>query len=95
MALSIPQLIMSVILALWSDSPNQKTSTNSSIYLTRGGFIDMTDGSLRRAAIYGLSWSRTVFQSLPYAYVIALNTSNIVPSDNYFRWLGSTVQPNH
>ncbi len=55
----------------------------------------MTDGSLRRAAIYGLSWSRTVFQSLPYAYVIALNTSNIVPSDNYFRWLGSTVQPNH
>ena len=68
-----------------------ENSPNSSIYLTRGGAVTMTTGSLRRAGSDGYYWGVSADQSELYAYFLNFNSANVVPSNNNARWSGFTV----
>ncbi len=68
-----------------------ENSPNSSIYLTRGGAVTMTTGSLRRAGSDGYYWGVSADPSTLYAYFLNFNSANVVPSNNNARWSGFTV----
>ena len=71
--------------------PNQNIS-ESPIYLTRGGNVNMTTGSLRNAGNNGNYWASTAYQSELYAYNLNFNSANVNPSNNNNRWNGFTVR---
>ena len=71
--------------------PNQNIS-ESPIYLTRGGYVNMTTGSLRNAGGNGDYWGVSAYQSELYAYVLDFSSATVVPSDYGTRWDGFTVR---
>ena len=71
--------------------PNQNIS-ESPIYLTRGGYVNITTGSLRGAGLSGYYWASTAYPSELYAYYLDFNSTNVFPSNNYNRWNGFTVR---
>ena len=71
--------------------PNQNIS-ESPIYLTRGGDVDMSTGSLRYAGIVGFYWASTTDPSELSAYNLHFDSSSVYPSSSSNRWSGFTVR---
>ena len=71
--------------------PNQNIS-ESPIYLTRGGYVNITTGSLRGAGYGGYYWASTAYPSELYAYNLHFNSTNVFPSHYDHRWVGFTVR---
>ena len=72
--------------------PTPQTLSKFPIYLTRGGHVGMTTGSLRSAGYDGYYWGVSAYQSELYAYGLYFNSTNVLPSSSDTRWLGFTVQ---
>ena len=66
--------------------------SESPIYLTRGGYVAMTTGSLRYAGVDSLYWASTAYPSELSAYYLDFYSANVIPSNNDVRWAGFTVQ---
>lgn len=75
-----------------NQSLKQANTTISHIYLTRGGNIYMTTGSLRYADDAGAYWSSTIYPSGLYAYRLGFNNTTVNPSYNSDRWYGFTAR---
>ncbi len=65
-----------------------------SIYLTRGGNLNMNIGSLRDAGANGYYWGVSAYPSRSYAYYLSFNSVIVYPSRSSHRWTGFTVPTN-
>ena len=65
--------------------------TDSSIYLTRGGDVDMFRGAMRFAGSDGFYWSSIAHPSEIYMYYFNFTSTEILPSNNDYRLYGFTV----
>lgn len=64
----------------------------SSIYLTRGGVVGKTSGSLRYVGIDGYFWTLSAYENSLFAFTIYFSNLAVNSSNNYNRWNGFTVQ---
>ena len=71
--------------------PTPQTLSKFPIYLTRGGYVSMTTGSLRYAGVDSLYWASTAYPSELSAYYLDFYSANVIPSNNDVRWSGFTV----
>ncbi len=67
---------------------------DSSIYLTRGGFVYLGTGALRYAARISHYWMSTATQSLLESYYLHVDI-NIYPSRSNERYYGFMVRIKH
>ena len=61
-------------------------------FSVRGGYIGLHTGSLRNAGFDGFFWSATTYPSATRAYDLGFNSTNVLPSHYYGRFLGFSVQ---
>ena len=71
--------------------PNQNIS-ESPIYLTRGGVVNITTGSLRDAEYVGMYSSAVAYFYDGYANELWINDNTVRLSPNSARWYGFTVR---
>ena len=69
-----------------------QTSTNSSIYLTRGGILIFKDGSLAYAGEAGYYMSSTAYYYPDYIFTYVLNSNRAFAGYDGYRPNGFTVQ---
>ncbi len=83
---------MLVCLVIVKLTHSNKTSTISPIYLTRGGVVGKTSGSLRYVGIDGYFWTLSAYENSLFAFTIYFSNLAVNSSNNYNRWNGFTVQ---
>ncbi len=69
---------------------NNKISSEYSIYLTRGGSIDLGVGSLWAAGFGANYWSRVADAQVLFAYSLGFNSVHVYPLGYGNRWSGFT-----
>ena len=62
------------------------------IYFVRGGSVNPSSQYLNSAGYVGGYWSSIPYSDTDVAYNLYFNNSNVIPSDNTYRYLGRSLR---